>query len=483
MDSGASHNLTSDLNNLSIHSEYNGTDEVQIADGSGLHISHIGSATISHPSRNLLLSNVLCVPSAQRNLLYVHEFTKENNVFIEFHPWKFVVKDQESGEKLLQGKCDQGIYQLGLPVKAYSRPVAHMGVRASTTCWHNRLGHPNSSLCSSIIHSFQLPIYSDSSRKQLSCISCYINKSQQLPFRETSLVSSSCLEFIYADVWGPTRMVSIDGYRYYLILVDHFIKYVWLYPMHQKSQVADIFPLFKVLVEKQFGTKIKNFYSDNGDEFMALKRYLSSHGISWYTSAPYTPQQNGTAERRHRQIVAMGRALLHHAYLSCQFWSYAMETATYLYNRLPSTALQGHSPFEMLFKKIPNYEKLRIFGCLCFPWLKPYSEHKLQPPSRECLFLGYALGQSAYRCYDLINKRMFISRNVRFDEFSFPGKSFFFNDESNLSTPVRTSADDLISPVFIGKVSHEDGSHEKSYPTPTSKLVTSKDNTPSSLHY
>lgn len=176
MDLGVSQNLTSDLNNLSVHSEYNGTYEVQLADGSGLHISQVGSSTISHPSRNLLLSNV-CVPSAQRNLLYVHEFTKANNVSIGFHPWKFVVKDQESGEKLLQGKCDQGIYQVGLPVRASSRPVAHIGVQASTTCWHNRLGHPNSSLCSSIIRNFQLPVCSASSRKNLSCISCSINKS------------------------------------------------------------------------------------------------------------------------------------------------------------------------------------------------------------------------------------------------------------------------------------------------------------------
>lgn len=89
MDSGAS--LL-----ISIHSEYNGTDEVQIADGSGLPISHIGNTTISHTSRNILLSNILCAPWAHRNLLSVHEFTKTNKVFIEFHPYNFDVKDQES---------------------------------------------------------------------------------------------------------------------------------------------------------------------------------------------------------------------------------------------------------------------------------------------------------------------------------------------------------------------------------------------------
>ncbi|KAL8114976.1 hypothetical protein AgCh_021702 [Apium graveolens] len=160
-----------------------------------------------------------------------------------------------------------------------------------------------------------------------------------------------------------------------------------------------------------------------------------------------------------------------------------METAAYLYNCLPSTILRGHSPFEMMFKKTPNYEKLRIFGCLCFPWLKPYSEHKLQPPSRECLFLGYAPGQSAYRCYDLVNKRMFISRHVRFDEFSFSGKNFFFNDESNSLVRERASVDNLISPVVISKVAYDKGSQEKSPITPTFQHVTSNEITPSSLNY
>lgn len=74
--------------------------------------------------------------------------------------------------------------------------------------------------------------------------------------------------------------LQIDGYKYYLIFFDHFTKYTWLYPLKTKSQVAQIFPVFKALVENRFKTKITTFYSDNGGEFLALKEFslrIESH--------------------------------------------------------------------------------------------------------------------------------------------------------------------------------------------------------------
>ncbi|GFP99708.1 hypothetical protein PHJA_002114900 [Phtheirospermum japonicum] len=93
VDSGASHSLTSELGNLSIHSEYDGTDEVHIADGMGLPISHSGIGFLKFRSRQFLLSDLLCVPTAQRNLLSVSKFTRDNDVSIEFFPSYFLVKD------------------------------------------------------------------------------------------------------------------------------------------------------------------------------------------------------------------------------------------------------------------------------------------------------------------------------------------------------------------------------------------------------
>jgi len=124
---------------------------------------------------------------------------------------------------------------------------------------------------------------------------------------------------------------------------------MWFYPMATKSSVSSIFPQFKHLVETKFQAKIKSVYSDNGDEFVALKNYFSIHGISHYTTAPHTPQKNGVVEQRHRHIVETGLTLLKDADLPLSFWPYAFQTAVYLINRQPTTLLHHKSSFESLF--------------------------------------------------------------------------------------------------------------------------------------
>ena len=92
----------------------------------------------------------------------------------------------------------------------------------------------------------------------------------------------------------------------------------------------------------------------------------------------------------------------------------------YLINRLPTPSLHLKSPYECLFHETPNYDKLRVFGCLCYPWLRPYTAHKLQPRSASCIFLGYSPTQSAYLCLDYLRNRIFVSRHVQFVEDVFP---------------------------------------------------------------
>jgi len=80
-----------------------------IGDGSGLPVSHIGSLSIASPNRVFQLRNTLCVPTIQKNLISVHHFTKHNNVYIEFHPTYFLVKDRITGATLLKGDCEDGV--------------------------------------------------------------------------------------------------------------------------------------------------------------------------------------------------------------------------------------------------------------------------------------------------------------------------------------------------------------------------------------
>jgi len=111
-------------------------------------------------------------------------------------------------------------------------------------------------------------------------------------------------------------------------------------------------------------------------------------------------------------------------------------TATYLINRLPSPILHHSSPFQTLFTEAPNYLKLRSFGCLCFPWLKTYHTHKLQPKSVPCVFLGYSTTLSAYLCLHLPTQCLYVSRHVTFDENIYPLKNINNQSTSESSIPV-----------------------------------------------
>jgi hypothetical protein len=78
--------------------------------------------------------------------------------------------------------------------------------------------------------------------------------------------------------------------------------------------------------------------------------------------------------------------------------------------------LQNHSPFECLFNRTPDYDFLRTYGCLCFPFLGPYHAHKLDFYSSPCVFLGYSSSHLGYCCLDLASQCIYISRHVCFHE-------------------------------------------------------------------
>ena len=156
-------------------------------------------------------------------------------------------------------------------------------------------------------------------------------------------------------------------FLYYVIFVDHFTKYTWLYPLKNKSDTTFIFENFKQLVEKYFQTPILIVYSDGGGEYAGLHPALSKHGIQHLYSSPHTSLIVGTAERQHRHNLETTLTLLHQASIPLQFWLVACQTIIYLINRMPIPLLDNKSPFQTLFHTSPYYLELKIFGCLCYP--------------------------------------------------------------------------------------------------------------------
>lgn len=141
------------------------------------------------------------------------------------------------------------------------------------------------------------------------------------------------------------------------------------------------------------------------------------------------------AERKHRHIQEMGLTLLADSGLSQKYWVDAFQTAIFLINRLPTKVLNNQTPYFKLFQRHPNYLEFKIFGCACFPLLRPYQPHKLSLKSKTCIFLGYSNNQLGYRCLDFSTGRVYISRHVIFNEESFPAKN---TDRSHISDTNKT---------------------------------------------
>jgi histone deacetylase 1/2 len=167
--------------------------------------------------------------------------------------------------------------------------------------------------------------------------------------------------------------------------IDGFSHFTWLYLLKRKSDVFNVFIQFQCHAERLLSRKIIHVQTDWGGEYIKLNKFFSDLGVSHRVSCPHTHQQNGTAERKHRHIVETGLTLLAHASVPFPYSSDAFSTACFLINRLPSRVIDMQYPLERLLDEKPDYTFFRVFGCACWPHLRPYNDRKLDFRSKNCV--------------------------------------------------------------------------------------------------
>ncbi|KAG7558923.1 Ribonuclease H-like superfamily [Arabidopsis thaliana x Arabidopsis arenosa] len=425
---------------------------------------------------NMKLTHVLFVPDLSCTLISVARLLRELHCFAMFTDKVCVIQDRISKTVIGVGEERNGVYHLQGTVSASANVVKRKSDKA---LWHMRLGHPSPKVLSSVLATLD-DFDSCSSDLKTICDVCVRAKQTRSSFSESFNKAEECFSLIHCDVWGPYKLPSSCGAHYFLTIVDDHSRAVWTHLMLAKSEVASILQKFIVMALRQFNKQVKIVRSDNGTEFMSLKAYFAENGIIHQTSCVYTPQQNGRVERKHRHILNIARSLLFQAALPTSFWGESVLTAAYLINRTPTPVLDGKTPYEILYSTSPTYDQLRVFGSLCFAKKQSARSDKFQERGRKGIFVGYPHGQKGWRIYDLESNDFFVSRDVIFQEDTFP-----FTEKKNVTTetssppgiqfPVLAYDDDFQLPSVLDSTQRIDAST----PDSTTVLDTSNESPPS----
>jgi hypothetical protein len=233
------------------------------------------------------------------------------------------------------------------------------------------------------------------------CDACACAKAHQLPFPVSSSHSSAPLELVFSDVWAS----AIDSFgRKNIILVS-------LMTIVNSPRFTCFTTNLKFL---SISLSSKNLLNDSIARLLKfnLTRVASMRNlIHFFCSIGISSHCRNGSCACHPCF---------HAIKILEHWDEAFLVATYLINRTQTKLLSYYMPLQELLGATPDYFHFRVFGCACWPNLRPYNSHKLQHCSIRCVFLGYSNIHEGFKCLDISKGRIYISRDLIFNESVFP---------------------------------------------------------------
>lgn len=413
IDSGATRHMTMHEDWITGHRKYGNTN-IRAANNEVMNVSCSGDVNFNVKLNGKIcevqMKEVLCVPRLTTNLLSVSEITNKGNTVI-FYPDKCLIRDMHKNVVATASVVD-GLYKLDSDLNA---ALVAIGAKNTMELWHRRCAHVNLNDLKTMKNGGVTGMSFVDDTDEISCVACCKGKQSRKSFPKGGSRATTLIETIHGDIAGKMECNSIGGSKYCLVLVDDFSRRTFVYMLKSKSEVFDRFCSFKSFVEKQTGLKIKRFRSDNGTEFSSHKfrMFFDRHGIEHQTSIPYTPQQNGLAERTIRTITEKARCMLQDANLGKRYWAEALHTATYIKNRLTSPILSNKSPMEIWTGLKPDISHFRVFGSKAMAFVPKEKRHKFDAKSKEYIFIGYSETQKGYRLIDAKTNAVITCRDVQ----------------------------------------------------------------------
>jgi hypothetical protein len=271
------------------------------------------------------------------------------------------------------------------------------------------------------------------------CEPCVLGKMVNAPFPNQNHKPNAPLDIVVSDICGPFPVISHDGYRYVITFMDLYSGFSKICLLKYKSDAFYAYKNYNMEVSTLFGRHIKILRTDGGQEYQStdLLHFLATEGTVHQVTVPYTPEQNGNAERLNRTLLDKVRCMLVESSAPQNLWSEAIRTANYLRNLLPSAAYQFKTPYELWFHKKPDISHLQTFGVDAYSLVPKIKRSKLDSKGERCKMLGYETKTKGYRLWSLSSQKVIISRSVRFHENSFSLPWQEVNAKSERMDPVE----------------------------------------------
>ena len=425
LDTGATHHLTHNKSLLHNYKALPQALEVRFGDNGTKAAIGKGEVHLSiNQTRRMSIPNVHYVPGITKNLLSVSEATT-NGTIIEFHSNCAIIKHKLPNGEMLITSCPKlgRLYPLQMMEETQIEAHTTLGniITNTTLLWHYRLGHLNPKSMKTIqTHKLSEGVPTTPFRHLPLCEGCIFGKQSRQPFPHSASQTERRLQLVHSDLCGPMPTTSLNGNKYFISFIDDHTRFTIIYFLKAKSEAFNAFKTYKAYVENQCQSKINTIRTDNGGEYFSHEwiKFCQEHGIRHQHTVPYTPQQNGVAERKNRTLLDASRSMLQVARLHNQFWQEAIATACYLQNRSPHKALGLNTPYSKWFGHKPNLSHLRVFGATAYGHIPLEKRRKLDPHARKGIFVGYgeSAGVKAYKLFDLKTKKFLFSRSVTFDE-------------------------------------------------------------------
>lgn len=161
--------------------------------------------------------------------------------------------------------------------------------------------------------------------------------------------------------------------------------------------------------------KIKILQCDRAGEFISdeFRDHLASKGTNYELTVHDAHQQLGVAERSHRTVMELARAMIFDAGLPRFLWDEAVRHAFWIKNRSPTRALDGMTPYEKKFRTVPDLSKAVPFGTRA--WVKILKAGKLDRRAKLGFFVGMDFESTGYRIYYPDRRHVNVEREVVFD--------------------------------------------------------------------